>query len=118
MISCRADPPPTGMTDTPTPFYSPLYPPQRRLTVARERAYLAVAGTLFGWVHVDRLELEIPPGELAVDPEDAPALYQRRRCRVAAAALSIDDAGLESLAFRLTRELGERAGGELRLRVL
>src|SRR5262249_27111876 len=118
VISWRAGPAATGMSQTDTIPPNALEPVELKLTVADERVYLSLAGTLFGWVHVEKLELDIPPGEVAAEAGDSPTLYQRRRCRVAAATLSVDDSGLESLAFRLARELGERAGGELRLRVL
>jgi tetratricopeptide (TPR) repeat protein len=60
----------------------------------------------------------VPPLDAPAVATDAPHRFQRRRCRVSAATLAVDDSGLQALAWSLGPGLGGVGLDEVRLRVL
>jgi tetratricopeptide (TPR) repeat protein len=89
------------------------------LAVADGRAVVSVgAQSLFGWMRLERLELEVPAVGDTARTGDRPERFQRRRCRVLSASLSVDDAGLESLSWRLAATLSDAGFDEVRMRIL
>src|SRR5262245_29207474 len=80
--------------------------PEMSLSVVDGRGVVSLAPkTLFGWLHVDRLELEIPAGGGPIEPGDPAERYQRRRCLVTGASLAVDEAGLGAMASAARAEL-------------
>src|SRR5262245_41891026 len=68
------------------------------LQVAGERATLVLRErSFFGWLRVERLELEIPGLSFPMDLSGGAGRFQRRRCRLTPATIAIDDAGLATL---------------------
>ena len=64
--------------------------------------------TLFGFLHLDRLELEIPNLELPIDLSAGPELFQRRRTRVSAALLRMQQRDLEVVVEAARAKLRRR----------
>ena len=88
------------------------------VTQTQGRELLLLADTLlFGWVRVERLELELPARAADLAPA-TPARDRLRRASVIAAALAIDDAGLEALLALCAPQLGAIGCEELRVRLV
>jgi hypothetical protein len=93
--------------------------PDFALRVEDGRGALVLADeTFFGWLRVDRLELEIPNVSFPLDVAGGAARFQRRRCRVAGARLSVDDRALEALIRARAAGLGAAGFDDVRLRLL
>src|SRR5262245_46143469 len=79
---------------------------------------LLVDRTLHGWLKVARLELEIPELAFPLDVAGGPVRFQRRRCRLRAAELVLDDGALAELLRARGAALGAAGFDEVRARVL
>src|SRR5687767_13280032 len=81
---------------------------------------LALTGeTVLGWVHVDKLELEIPEGDgVAFDPGVPAERYQRRRTQLVLAALRVDPRAIEARVAAAAAPLALHGVTALTARVL
>ena len=71
----------------------------------------------FGWLHVDRLELDVPDLPLPFDLSGGPEKLQRRRTRVRSAALHLDQRSIDRLVARAAARLDNLGVDLLRARV-
>ncbi len=71
--------------------------------------------TLFGWLQVERLELEVPDLAFPVDLAAGPERFQRRRTRLAVASLRIDQRDLDRLIAGQGPLLAELGVDQLRV---
>ena len=89
------------------------------LQVAGERAALVLRDRdFFGWLRVERLELEIPGLSFPMDLSGGAGRFQRRRCRVTRAVLALDDAGLGALLQARAASLATAGFEDVRGRIL
>jgi len=61
----------------------------------------------FGWLDLERLELEVPGLELPVDLTAGAERFQRRRTRVHIASLRVDQRDLDRLVVERSGAVGE-----------
>ncbi|HUS66104.1 MAG TPA: hypothetical protein VMZ28_16240, partial [Kofleriaceae bacterium] len=71
--------------------------------------------TFFGWLHLDRLELDVPNLRLPVDLATGAEAFQRHRTRARAAALRMEQQDLDRFVAGRSRALEELGVEELRL---
>jgi hypothetical protein len=72
---------------------------------------------LFGWLHVERLELQIPNVKFPLDITGGMAQFRSQRCRVMACSLKLDGEGLRKLLEARAAPLQAAGFSELRARV-
>jgi len=78
---------------------SPRETPRFEISVDGSRGQLMLRpGRFFGWLRVDRFELAIPNVTFPLDITGGMAQFQRQRCPLLAATLTIDPEGLAQLA--------------------
>lgn len=70
----------------------------------------------FGWLRVDRLELDVPGLRLPVDLTAGPEIFQRQRTRVRVASLRVDQRDLDRFVARKAAALAELGVDELHVR--
>src|SRR5688572_2302946 len=83
----------------------------RGALVLRER-------TFFGWLRVERLELEIPNVRLPVDVSGGADRFQKRRCKVMGATLALDERAVEALLWGRAGDLGAAGFDDVKVRLL
>src|SRR5262245_48249281 len=89
------------------------------LSVKDGRGLLSLANrTVHGWLKVARLELEIPELAFPVDLAGGARKWKRRRCRLLAVELVVDDAALAEMVRARGPALGTVGFDEVRARVL
>ncbi|HWM86590.1 MAG TPA: hypothetical protein VNO33_12150, partial [Kofleriaceae bacterium] len=71
--------------------------------------------TFFGWLHLDRLELEVPDLRLPVDLAAGPETFQRYRTRARQADLRMEQSDLDRFVAERAPALGELGVEELRI---
>jgi lipopolysaccharide biosynthesis regulator YciM len=71
---------------------------------------------LFGWLAVERLELQIPNVTFPLDITGGMAQFRAQRCRVLACALRVDGEGLTALLQARAAPLGAAGFSDLRAR--
>ncbi len=70
----------------------------------------------FGWLHIERLELELPGGDPLANSGQNPEVFQRRRARVRIASLRIDQRDLDRFIATRGAILADLGADELHLR--
>src|SRR5678816_4295856 len=73
--------------------------------------------TLFGWLRVERLELQIPNVKFPLDITGGMAQFRAQRCRVMACSLKLDGDGVAKLLEARAAPLASAGFTEVRARV-